>query len=105
MQSRKTGYAELFDRHPIFLYALSDAAVFMKQTNDTDVMFLSGSSNDSFKDLLSATLIKLSNDKQKTHLYLNVATRVNIVFISYSCSDLKIYVGDIYRELFQMQVI
>jgi hypothetical protein len=69
MQGRKTGYAELFDRYPIFLYALSDASVFMKQTNDTDVMFPSGSSNDSFKDLLSATLIKLSNDKKKTHLY------------------------------------
>jgi hypothetical protein len=32
-------------------------------------MFLSGSSDNPFKDLFSATLIKLSNDKQKTHLY------------------------------------
>jgi hypothetical protein len=63
MQGRKTGYAELFDRHPIFLNTLSDASVLMKQTNDTDVMFLSGSSNDAFKDLFSAALIQFSNDK------------------------------------------
>jgi hypothetical protein len=42
---------------------MSDASVFMKQTNDADVMFLSGSADNPFKDLFSATLIKLSNDK------------------------------------------
>jgi hypothetical protein len=42
---------------------MSDASVFMKQTNDADIMFLSGSSDNPFKDLLSAALIKLSNDK------------------------------------------
>jgi hypothetical protein len=67
IQGRHPGYAELFHRHPIFLYAMSDVSVFMKQTNNTDFMFLSGSSDNPFKDLFSATLIKLSNYKKKTH--------------------------------------
>jgi hypothetical protein len=35
----------------------------MKQTNDSNFVFLSGSAGNPFKDLFSATLIKLSNDK------------------------------------------
>jgi hypothetical protein len=46
---------------------MSDVSVFMKQTNNPDFMFLSGSSDNPLKDLFSATLIKLSNYKKKTH--------------------------------------
>ena len=48
-------------------YSYRVPSVFMKQANDADFMFLVGSCDNPFKDLFSATFIKLSNHKQKTH--------------------------------------
>jgi hypothetical protein len=39
----------------------------VNQTNYADFMFLSGSSDDPFKDQFGAALIKLSDSKKKTH--------------------------------------
>jgi hypothetical protein len=63
MQGRPPGYFEIFHQYPIFLYALSDLSVFVKQTDDADFMLLSSCSDHPFKDPFSASLVKLSNSK------------------------------------------